>query len=264
MKACGKVEFVIEAFDLLIHFQCPTPQICDSLDHYLFPPLPRHNVWSSPAHLEVSLEQEADKFRIFIDGELVASEISSEDLSLATVKALDDALVHRIKRYRAIHAGAVAIDGRAVLLPGSTHAGKSSLVAELLRRGASYLSDEYALIDSDGLVHAYPRPLLLRDGRPIQSLVLPEELNSSFARDPLQVGCILALEYTPGGEWKVHKISQSEAVMLLLRNTPHELSESPQMTDFFLRVAGEAICFEGTRGDATQAVPHILELVRRK
>src|ERR1051326_5441095 len=42
-----------------------------------------------------------------------------------------------------VHAGVVGWQGRALLLPGRTMAGKSSLVAALVRAGASYYSDEF-------------------------------------------------------------------------------------------------------------------------
>src|SRR5262245_28191234 len=42
-----------------------------------------------------------------------------------------------------VHAGAVGWKGRALLLPGRTFAGKSTLVAALVRAGATYYSDEY-------------------------------------------------------------------------------------------------------------------------
>ena len=49
-----------------------------------------------------------------------------------------------------VHAGVVAWKGRALLLPGSSGSGKSSLVAELVRAGATYYSDEYAVLDERG------------------------------------------------------------------------------------------------------------------
>src|SRR3954454_6698789 len=61
-----------------------------------------------------------------------------------------------------IHAGAVGHDGGAVVLPGESFAGKTTLVAELVRRGATYFSDEFAVIDRDGLVHSFPKPLSIR------------------------------------------------------------------------------------------------------
>ena len=37
--------------------------------------------------------------------------------------------------------------GRAIVIPGRTFSGKSTLVAELVRAGATYYSDEYAVED---------------------------------------------------------------------------------------------------------------------
>lgn len=264
MVSRGNIVFGIRAFDSSILVDCADAEIRDVLDRYLFPPLPRSE--SAPLSPDVHLivDRRGDHFRVEIGQKLAASAVTLHDVALAAVKALDDAVVHRMKMFRAVHAGALLIDGKALLLPGSSHAGKSSLVAELLRRGASHFSDEYALIDGQGLTHSYPRPLLLRNGSPTQSLVLPEELNAHFANQPAPVGWILALDYVPGGQWKIHELSQGEGVMLLLRNTPHEMAKSPEMVDFFLRVADKALCFEGERGEAAEAATRVLDLIRCK
>jgi hypothetical protein len=52
--------------------------------------------------------------------------------------------------------------------------------------------------------------------------------------------------------------------MTLLRNTPHEMAQSPEMIDSFICLAGKAACFAGKRGDALEAASHILDLVGRK
>ena len=49
-----------------------------------------------------------------------------------------------------IHAGAVGWRGRAIMLPGGSGAGKSTLVAELVKAGALYYSDEFAVLDFRG------------------------------------------------------------------------------------------------------------------
>jgi len=49
--------------------------------------------------------------------------------------------------------------GRAILLPGRSLSGKTTLVRELLRRGATYYSDEFAVVDDFGNIHPFPRPL---------------------------------------------------------------------------------------------------------
>ncbi len=264
MASRGNLVFGIRAFDSSILVESADSEIRDALDRYLFPPLPRCESAPSSPDIYLFVDREGDRFRVEVDRRLAASAFTLHDASLAAVKALDDVVVHRMRMYRAIHAGAVLIEGRALLLPGSSHAGKSSLVAELLRRGASHFSDEYALIDSEGRIHAYPRPLLLRKGGPLQTLVLPVELNADFAAHPAPVGWILAIDYSTGATWDIHNMSQGEAVMLLLRNTPHEMGKSPKMIDFFLRVADKAVCFAGKRGDAAEAATDVFELICQK
>jgi hypothetical protein len=264
MVSRGNPVFGIRAFDSSILIESADSEIRDALDRYLFPPLPRCESAPTSPDIHLFVDREGDRFRVEVDRKFAASAVTLHDASLAAVKALDDVVVHRMKTYRAIHAGAVLIEGKALLLPGSSHAGKSALAAELLRRGASHFSDEYALIDSEGRIHSYPRPRLLRKGGPLQTLVLPQELNAGFAAHPAPVGWILALDYSPGATWDVHKMSQGEAVMLLLRNTPHEMAKSPEMIDFFVRVADKAVCFAGKRGDAAEAATHIFDLICEK
>ncbi|WP_445193168.1 HPr kinase/phosphorylase [Sphingomonas sp. Tas61C01] len=49
-----------------------------------------------------------------------------------------------------LHATAVAIDGRAVLLEGVSGAGKSDLALRLIDRGATLISDDYTLLVRSG------------------------------------------------------------------------------------------------------------------
>jgi hypothetical protein len=253
-------EFDIQAFDCRIRVQAASQELCDILNRYIFPSLPRVHS-AAPADIAISAVQTAENFEISINNRKVAVYPDPVSFVRASIKALDDAIVERLTSLRAVHSGAVLFGNTALLLPGSTHAGKSSLVAELLRRGATYLSDEYALIDSIGYIHAYPRPLLLRNGRPEQIPVLPDELNASFADGPAQATWIISLEYRPECSWDVKSVPQGEGVMILLRNTPHALEESPRMLDMFLRAIAGASCYSGTRGDAKDAAEHILKLV---
>ena len=65
-------------------------------------------------------------------------------------------------RRRFVHAGVVGWRGKAILIPGRSYSGKSTLVAALVAAGATYYSDEYAVLDERGRVHPYPKPLSLR------------------------------------------------------------------------------------------------------
>jgi hypothetical protein len=70
---------------------------------------------------------------------------------------LHRAVHDQVRDFLLLHAGAVARDGRALLLPAETASGKSSLTLGLLERGASYLSDDLAALDPV-TNHVYPFP----------------------------------------------------------------------------------------------------------
>jgi hypothetical protein len=231
------------------------------LERYVFPSLPRLVGTTDKPDIFIRLDRVADQSQLSVDGVVVASAGHAISLVPDLIRILDDAVIQRLTAMHAVHAGAVLWGERALLLPGVTHAGKSSLVAELLRRGATYFSDEYALIDSSGRVHPYPRPLLLRNGSPEQSPVLPAECNAPTGDTPAPVGWILSLEYVPESTWSVSAVSQSEALLILLRNTPQILSESPDMVAVFQRAVAGATCYAGHRPDADEAVSQILQLI---
>ena len=76
------------------------------------------------------------------------------DLILDTLESdLQLHVAEQARRRLFVHAGVVGWKGRAIVIPGRSFTGKTTLVAELVRAGASYYSDEYALIDSRGKIH---------------------------------------------------------------------------------------------------------------
>ncbi len=58
-----------------------------------------------------------------------------------------------------LHASTVSTGDTCVTCAGISGAGKSSLCTEALLQGASYLSDEFTLLDETGCITPFPRPL---------------------------------------------------------------------------------------------------------
>ena len=95
-----------------------------------------------------------------------------------------------------VHAGVVGWGGRAIVIPGRSFSGKTTLVAELVRAGASYYSDEFAVIDRQGRVLPYPQPLQLRDPHTYRQTRCPVRKLGGTAGDvPLPVGLVLFSKY---------------------------------------------------------------------
>lgn len=160
-----------------------------------------------------------------------------------------------------VHAGVVAHAGRAIVIPGPSFSGKTSLVAELVRAGATYYSDEYAVLDENGLVHPYPKPLSLRDGGLSQVDHPVERLGGRAGQHAAPVGLVVATIYRPGARWQPQRMSAGDAVLTLLANTV-PAQERPAQSLAALRCAvTNAVLLESERGDAAEVVGELLATV---
>ena len=160
-----------------------------------------------------------------------------------------------------VHAAVVGWQGRAILVPGGSGSGKTTLAAELVRAGADYYSDEYALLDRRGRVHAYPRQLAFRgEGGRSWRRVRAEELGGSVGERPLPVGLVVLTEYEPGAEWDPARLSPGRGVIGLVAHTVLARRDPEATIRVHTKIVRNAIVVGGTRGDAVKAAPAILEL----
>lgn len=162
-----------------------------------------------------------------------------------------------------VHAGAVVVDGRALLLPGESFSGKSTLVAALLAAGAGYCSDEFAVLDAAGMVHAYPRPISLRRPDGTRPRVTARELGAEVVTGPVPLGAVAVLRYDAAG-WAVRDISPATAVLALLENSPAAQCNSEALVDAYAAAVSrpDVQLFTGTRGEAGSAARTLLAAVR--
>ncbi|MBX7172945.1 MAG: hypothetical protein K1X72_18390 [Pyrinomonadaceae bacterium] len=102
-----------------------------------------------------------------------------------------------------LHAGVVSYKGKAIIIPARSFSGKTTLVAEFSKRGLEYYSDEYAVIDKNGLVHPFTKKLSLRgiidDYKQVDFDV--EELGGKKGFKPIEVGLILVSKYSKKGKF---------------------------------------------------------------
>jgi hypothetical protein len=163
-----------------------------------------------------------------------------------------------------VHAGVVAWRGRAIVIPGKSGSGKSSLVAALVRAGATYYSDEYAVFDGRGRVHPYARPIALRaagaDERPSIRLT-PEALGGRAGTRPLPVALVIATAYRPGSRWRPRLLSPAEGVLALIEHTVLARSRPGLALGTLQQVVATATTLRGARGEAEDAVRPMLDRV---
>jgi hypothetical protein len=158
-----------------------------------------------------------------------------------------------------VHAGVVGVGERAIVLPGMSFAGKTTLVAALVKAGAEYWSDEYAVLDGNGLVHPYPKPLSVRiddtrvtEERPVESL------GGRAGDRPLPVAVIAFTNYRPGAAFTLRSCTAGEGAVKLLEHSIAARSRPEQVLAAVRRAADDAVVLEGDRGDADQAASALL------
>lgn len=162
-------------------------------------------------------------------------------------------------RHIFVHAGVVGWKGRAILIPGLSFAGKTTLVDQLIRAGATYYSDEYAVIDKLGRVHAYPRPLGVRSPNSFASKkVTAGEIGADVGTKPLRAGLILSTRFKTGAKWRPTVLTPGKGVMELMSNTVSARSQPQLALSILPKALRTAKILKGFRGEATELVPQIL------
>lgn len=184
------------------------------------------------------------------------------------VEAIETEVEHDIAEFADpwlfMHAGVVAWQGEAIVLPGESFAGKSTLIAALVEAGATYFSDEYAVLDANGWVLPFPRRLSLRDG----------PLGAAGRRDlrhrgprqnemtvPLPIGRVVVLTYRKGHDFRTDTLPPGAAILELcqhmtaIRRRPQDVLETLNV------ITRAAPTLKGVRGEAEDAVSRLLNAI---
>jgi len=161
-----------------------------------------------------------------------------------------------------VHAGVVGWKGRAIVIPGRSCSGKSTLVASLVRAGAQYYSDEYALLDRRGRVHPYPVPLALGKRRSTgrQRLrVSPDELGGQVGTQPLPVGMVLVTRYSRGSRFRARRLSRAQAMLELLQQTVRARRAPADVLGVLSRATAGGVALKSVRGEADRVARELLD-----
>ncbi len=253
------------SYGLRIGIRASSPQIMDRL-HGLLPPNakpargPRVGCLYSLIVSGTKVGSNIRRFNILYADAVPLARTKNTDLVLeALERDLQLHVAERARRRVFVHAGVVGWRGRAIVIPGRTMSGKTTLVRALVRAGATYYSDEYAVLDERGRVHPYPKPMSIREngrGRPMK--ILPEALGGTTGVRPLPVGLVVATSNREDARWRPRPLSPGRAVMELLAHTV-SARRDPERAFATLRSAtDEAMVIKGARGEAAEIAEVLL------
>jgi hypothetical protein len=196
---------------------------------------------------------------LFVDSEQLAKSLNFEEILDCFEDDAEMWIAEHARRRLFIHAGVVGWRGRAIILPGRSMSGKSTLVRRFLEIGATYFSDEYAVIDPHGLVHPYPRALSIRRDPGLRQKRIALKMSGAASLvKPLPIGVIAISNYVPEGKWRPHRITQGRAALAMLANTICARAQPEFALSMLPRIAAQAVVLKGTRGEADQMVQELI------
>jgi hypothetical protein len=165
--------------------------------------------------------------------------------------AMVDSYVHNTVALHApqhvfVQGAVMAHGGRALVMPGKPLTGRTTLVEALREAGLQYISDEYAVLDQDGRVHPYARPL---NGRPVDVPV-----------EPLPVGAVFVTSYWPDARWEPVRRSAGEGLLAVMAHVVGG-QERPDLTLTAIKnaLASASLIVESRRGEADDVVRPLLD-----
>lgn len=168
-------------------------------------------------------------------------------------------VAERAPGYVFLHAGVVAWQDRALLLPGFSHAGKSTLVAELVRAGATYYSDEFALLDAGGRVHPFLRTLQMRrPGRSEQTPLPLAQLNGRAGTGALAVSLVVFTEFAEGACWTPEVLTSGQAILGMLQHAVSAQRTPARVLSTLTAALRHAAAWRSMRGEATATAAALL------
>lgn len=155
-----------------------------------------------------------------------------------------------------LHAAVLEHKGRAILLPGPSQRGKSTLALALRGLGCRVYSDEYAPLDLEGRIVPFPRPLQIRYPQP--AIVA---IDVSAPMPPLLVKSIYYLNYSAGTkDLACGEISRGEMVLRLVENAIVSPSKQVGLLASLTRLTRGVRVYAGSRGEGEVAAKRLLEL----
>jgi hypothetical protein len=207
------------------------------------------------------IKAETGEFSIQKNGQPYFSPASLETVISVLTSRLRNIVAELAKGFVFIHAGVVAVDGKAIVIPANSMAGKTTLVVELIKRGAIYYSDEFAIIDDEGLVWPFPKTLSIRGEKSTFEQVeyRAADLGGKTGRKPIPVGMVVLTEFKENAEWGPVVRTPSEGVLDTLASTISTRTNPDFALGVLKKVAETATFIKSPRSDAAEVADWILK-----
>lgn len=200
---------------------------------------------------------------LYRDAVRLARSFDLHEVRRAFDRDLSMLIGERANRRVFVHAGVVGFGAGAVVVPGKSFSGKTTLVRALVAQGGVYYSDEYAVLDARGRVSPWAEPLSIRpDGaRKRAESHSPDALGIIVGKVALPVRLVVLTSFEKGRRFRPAQATPAGGALGLLEHTL-PARERPRATLRALTSAvSNAQVIQGARGEATVAARTIVRLL---
>ena len=247
----------LTAYGVKLDVEVEDEVLVPAVEQILPPGWERSNEFPEDGHLTLS-GSAGGTYDVVIDGEPAGTRLPL-DVALHLLDSQVRVRVAALAEDRIfVHPGVVSLGGRGLLLPGRSFSGKTTLVAALISEGARYYSDEFAVLDTAGLVHPYPRRLSLRTDGAFREYADASALGGRTGRTPVRPALIAITRWSAGSHWDPVPRGPGIGALALLSNA---VAARPR-TDATMRAISLAVdgamVLEGDRGEATETAKLML------
>jgi hypothetical protein len=201
-------------------------------------------------------------YALFAGPRRLAVGASRRDVCDAFEADLERFFASKSRGFIFVHAGAVSWKGKAIVIPGVSHSGKTTLVQAFLALGATYYSDEFAVFDSAGLLHPFPRALCVRSNLR-SSRISAARFGASVGVVPTGVQSVILTRYKPGVCWHPGVSSRAAGILGMLQHTLYARRYPKFVLSALERATQNARVLEGLRGEAEDMAQSVLQELDR-
>ncbi|HET6568583.1 MAG TPA: hypothetical protein VFG50_11515 [Rhodothermales bacterium] len=211
-------------------------------------------------------------YEISLDGRLLGRVVSATGTQRRLVQEIVRHVIESHRELLWLHAGAVAHNGRAMMLVGRFGAGKSTFTTALAARNWRYLSDDVAPVDVEtARVLPFPTMPMVRvpTGADLPEARLPElrkrpvDLPAwTICRDPVPLSTLVFPKYSHGAPCSLVKLSPSEAALQVLHNCTSYEHDRRNAVAAASRLAAAVPAYALLYGEAQPAADVLESLMR--
>ena len=209
---------------------------CSDIARFLFCNVLTHDVPPSPLTLRLVPGMEPGTLNLYCNDWFVYGGACHGTIASVLLNLAIERLVEMIGGGILLHAAALSLCGKGVILPGVTGAGKTTLAAWLTSRGLDYLTDELVFVaENSTRAEGFTRPLSIKraaaplfaervDFRsnggvmniPPGFLIQPTLLNAATVRTSPPVSALVFPLYIPHSDFELRPLSKAEAGVRLM------------------------------------------------